>query len=98
MPGGQDPVRRRGDGPGRGRGDGDAAGGVLAAGGHAPLLAQIRALAERARIPLQPAAADGTKPVPTPRRWAFLLAGGPGHEEVHRRSNDPLVVQDAVMA
>src|SRR6185312_7066534 len=30
---------------------------AAAAGGHAPLLAQVRALAERARIPLQPDAA-----------------------------------------
>jgi DNA-binding CsgD family transcriptional regulator len=39
---------------------------AAAAGGHAPLLAQIRTLAERARIPLQPAAADEPQaPPPT---------------------------------
>src|SRR5271165_5199503 len=37
---------------------------AAAAGGHAPLLAQIRALAERARIPLQPA--DGEPEAPPP--------------------------------
>ena len=35
---------------------------VAAADGHAPLLAQIRALAERARIPLQPAPAEPKTP------------------------------------
>jgi DNA-binding CsgD family transcriptional regulator len=35
---------------------------AAAAEGHAPLLAQIRALAERARIPLQPAAASAASP------------------------------------
>ena len=38
---------------------------AAAAGGHAPLLAQIRALAERARIPLHPAAA-GEPEAPPP--------------------------------
>jgi DNA-binding CsgD family transcriptional regulator len=38
---------------------------AAAAGGHAPLLAQVRALAERARIPLQTAtAAAGPQPPP----------------------------------
>jgi len=39
---------------------------VAAADGHAPLLAQIRALAERARIPLQPAPAEPKTPGPPP--------------------------------
>jgi hypothetical protein len=40
---------------------------AAAAGGHAPLLAQIRTLAERARIPLQPpAAAEPATPPPAP--------------------------------
>ena len=37
---------------------------AAAAGGHAPLLAQIRTLAERARIPLQPAAGKPEAPPP----------------------------------
>jgi DNA-binding CsgD family transcriptional regulator len=37
---------------------------AAAADGHAPLLAQIRALAERARIPLQPAAGEPEAPPP----------------------------------
>jgi DNA-binding CsgD family transcriptional regulator/tetratricopeptide (TPR) repeat protein len=37
---------------------------AAAAGGHAPLLAQIRALAERARISLQPPAADESSAPP----------------------------------
>ena len=37
---------------------------AAAAGGHAPLLAQIRALAERARIPLHPAADEPSAPPP----------------------------------
>jgi DNA-binding NarL/FixJ family response regulator len=42
---------------------------AAAAGGHAPLLAQIRTLAERARIPLQPpAAAAGEPEAPPPAR------------------------------
>ena len=40
---------------------------AAAAGGHAPLLAQIRTLAERARIPLHPAAA-GEPEAPPPAR------------------------------
>src|SRR6516225_3124440 len=40
---------------------------AAAAGGHAPLLAQIRTLAERARIPLQPpTAAEPATPPPAP--------------------------------
>src|SRR5215468_7564577 len=39
---------------------------AAAAGGHAPLLAQVRALAERARIPLQPAAAAAEPEAPPP--------------------------------
>jgi DNA-binding CsgD family transcriptional regulator len=39
---------------------------AAAAGGHAPLLAQIRTLAERARIPLHPAAAAGEPEAPPP--------------------------------
>ena len=40
---------------------------AAAAGGHAPMLAQIRTLAERARIPLQhPAAAEPATPPPAP--------------------------------
>ena len=39
---------------------------MAAADGHAPLLAQIRALAERARIPLQPAPAEPKTPGPPP--------------------------------
>ena len=44
-----------------------------AAGGHAPLLAQVRTLAERARIPLQsPAAEPGTPPpAPAPARYGL---------------------------
>jgi ATP/maltotriose-dependent transcriptional regulator MalT len=162
---------------------------AAAADGHAPLLAQIRTLAERARIPLHPAAAEepeappparlltrygltdreltvlrllatgrtnpqiGAKlyisastasvhvsnilrklgvssrvqaaavaeraglltpghpehhqvsrlfavPNPHPRleHASFPLAAGPGHKEVHRRSDDPLIVQDAMTA
>jgi DNA-binding CsgD family transcriptional regulator len=42
---------------------------AAAAGGHAPLLAQIRTLAERARIPLQPPPAAGGEPqAPPPAR------------------------------
>jgi hypothetical protein len=41
---------------------------AIAADGHAPLLAQVRLLAERARIPLQaPAATLGTGPGRRPR-------------------------------
>ena len=49
---------------------------AAAAGGHAPLLAQIRALAERARIPLQPpdAAEPGAAP-PAPAPAAYGLTG-----------------------
>ena len=39
---------------------------AAAAGGHAPLLAQIRVLAERARIPLQAAAGRRRPPPPVP--------------------------------
>ena len=39
---------------------------AAAADGHAPLLAQVRALAERARIPLQPAAAADRRPAAGP--------------------------------
>ena len=40
---------------------------AAAAGGHAPLLAQIRTLAERARIPLHPAGRRRTRsPAPGP--------------------------------
>ena len=39
---------------------------AAAAGGHAPLLAQIRTLAERARIPLQAPAAAGAPEAPPP--------------------------------
>ena len=39
---------------------------AAAAGGHAPLLAQIRTLAERARIPLQAPAAAGEPEAPPP--------------------------------
>src|SRR6516225_4107296 len=39
---------------------------AAAAGGHAPLLAQIRTLAERARIPLQPPPAAGGEPEAPP--------------------------------
>jgi DNA-binding CsgD family transcriptional regulator len=39
---------------------------AAAADGHAPLLAQIRTLAERARIPLHPAAAAGEPEAPPP--------------------------------
>ena len=41
---------------------------AAAAGGHAPLLAQVRALAERARIPLQAPAAAGEPEAPPPAR------------------------------
>ena len=41
---------------------------AAAAEGHAPLLAQIRALAERARIPLQPAAASPASAASPPAR------------------------------
>ncbi|HME66969.1 MAG TPA: helix-turn-helix transcriptional regulator, partial [Streptosporangiaceae bacterium] len=41
---------------------------AAAAGGHAPLLAQVRALAERARIPLQAPAAVGEPEAPAPAR------------------------------
>src|SRR5271166_764636 len=41
---------------------------AAAAGGHAPLLAQVRALAERARIPLQAPAAAGEPEAPAPAR------------------------------
>jgi DNA-binding CsgD family transcriptional regulator len=43
---------------------------AAAAGGHAPLLAQVRALAERARIPLQPDAAAGPQAAPPARPLA----------------------------
>ena len=39
---------------------------AAAAGGHGPLLAQIRTLAERARIPLHPAAAGEPEAPPRP--------------------------------
>ena len=41
---------------------------AAAAGGHAPLLAQVRTLAERARIPLQAPAAAGEPEAPPPAR------------------------------
>ena len=41
-----------------------------AADGHAPLLAQVRTLAERARIPLQPSAAEPGTPPPARRPLA----------------------------
>ncbi|HEY3956747.1 MAG TPA: AAA family ATPase [Streptosporangiaceae bacterium] len=45
---------------------------AAAADGHAPLLAQIRALAERARIPLQPAAAESqTRPAAAPAPYGL---------------------------
>jgi DNA-binding NarL/FixJ family response regulator len=47
---------------------------VAAADGHAPLLAQIRMLAERARIPLQPAAPADPK---TPGAQPPPAAPGP---------------------
>jgi DNA-binding CsgD family transcriptional regulator len=47
-----------------------------AADGHAPLLAQVRLLAERARIPLQPPAAAATKaPLPSQTRAPYGLTG-----------------------
>src|SRR5262249_22001558 len=41
---------------------------AAAAEGHAPLLAQVRALAERARIPLQPEVAETEPEAPPPAR------------------------------
>ena len=41
---------------------------AAAAAGHAPLLAQIRTLADRARIPLQPPPAAGEPEAPPPAR------------------------------
>jgi DNA-binding CsgD family transcriptional regulator/tetratricopeptide (TPR) repeat protein len=49
---------------------------AAAAGGHAPLLAQIRVLAERARIPLAPAAAaepEAPPPAPAPALTRYGL-------------------------
>ena len=37
-------------------------------------------------------------PVPAPGPCALPLVAGPGHQEVHRRGDDPLIVQDPVMA
>ena len=49
---------------------------AAAADGHAPLLAQVRALAERARIPLQPpAAATPTTPSPAAAPAPYGLTG-----------------------
>ena len=48
---------------------------AAAADGHAPLLAQVRALAERARIPLQPPAATADTPGPPPRTQARVRYG-----------------------
>jgi len=49
---------------------------AAAAAGHAPLLAQVRLLAERARIPLQPPAASaGPAPPPARARVAYGLTG-----------------------
>jgi DNA-binding CsgD family transcriptional regulator len=49
---------------------------AAAADGHAPLLAQIHLLAERARIPLQPPAASATQaPPPTRARAPYGLTG-----------------------
>jgi len=48
---------------------------AAAAEGHAPLLAQVRLLAERARIPLQPPAADVTEAPPARARAPYGLTG-----------------------
>jgi DNA-binding CsgD family transcriptional regulator len=48
---------------------------AAAADGHAPLLAQIRTLAERARIPLQEPAAPADIASATPHRAPFALTG-----------------------
>jgi len=49
---------------------------AAAAAGHAPLLAQVRLLAERARIPLQPPAAAVTEaPQPAQARSLYGLTG-----------------------
>jgi DNA-binding CsgD family transcriptional regulator/tetratricopeptide (TPR) repeat protein len=49
---------------------------AAAADGHAPLLAQVRQLAERARIPLQPRAADApATPPPAQARAPYGLTG-----------------------
>jgi len=49
---------------------------AAAADGHAPLLAQVRLLAERARIPLQPRAAAVTEaPLPARARAPYGLTG-----------------------
>src|SRR5262249_12606700 len=69
---------RGGGGGGGGPGGGARAWGpaAAAAGGHAPLLAQVRQLAERARIPLQPRAADArTPPQPAQPRAPYGLTG-----------------------
>jgi len=47
---------------------------AAAADGHAPLLAEIRRLAERARIPLQPPVAAATGP-PREERLSYRLTG-----------------------
>jgi DNA-binding CsgD family transcriptional regulator len=49
---------------------------AAAADGHAPLLAQVRLLAQRARIPLQPPAAGATEtPAPSRAREPYGLTG-----------------------
>jgi len=49
---------------------------AAAAKGHAPLLAQVRRLADRARIPLQPPAADISQtPPPAQARAPYRLTG-----------------------
>jgi DNA-binding CsgD family transcriptional regulator len=66
---------------------------AAAADGHAPLLAQVRLLAERARIPLQPqaAAASETPPARAPARYGLtgrelavlrLLAAGCSNAQI----------------
>jgi DNA-binding CsgD family transcriptional regulator len=66
---------------------------AAAAGGHAPLLARVRQLAERARIPLQPPAAAATQrpPAQVPARYGLtgrelavlrLLAAGRSNREI----------------
>ena len=49
---------------------------AAAADGHAPLLAQVRLLAERARIPLGPQAAAAGRTVPVPARDGPRAAAG----------------------
>jgi DNA-binding CsgD family transcriptional regulator len=48
---------------------------AIAADGHEPLLAQVRLLAERARIPLQPSAAIPKTPPPAQARVPYGLTG-----------------------